>query len=255
MARSARRPERLPKRGGGRAAAVAAAAGGMVARNPLLVGGSTAFLVALSFVSANALWYQPFVHEGAFFATRTIARPAAPRVVSETTIRFERPDPVPPALQGDPVTKAVQTVLKDLKLYEGDVDGVPGPNTRRAVATYQKTVGLPVTGAIDARLLEQLDTNPTAAIPPKPRPDPKAGAARQPAAARFDGADSTAADRIRRVQAGLREFGKTDIGIDGIIGNRTRAAIKEFQAMFGLKQTGEVDDALYEKMRKERYIR
>ncbi len=43
---------------------------GLIARNPTLVGGSTAFLVALSFVSANALWYQPHAHSGAFFATR-----------------------------------------------------------------------------------------------------------------------------------------------------------------------------------------
>ena len=45
----------------------------MVFRNPALVGGSTAFLVALSFVSANALWYQPHAHSGAFFVTRDFA--------------------------------------------------------------------------------------------------------------------------------------------------------------------------------------
>lgn len=252
MARSARRPEPLPASGSRAVAAAAAAVGGVLARNPVLVGGSTAFLVALSFVSANALWYQPFVHKDAFFSTRTIERPAAEPQLSETTIRIERPEPAP---QGDPVTKSVQLVLKDLKLYDGEVDGVPGPNTRRAVETYQKTVGLPVTGAIDARLLEQLDTSPTAAITPRPRPDTAAAAAKQPAAARFEGADSTATDRIKRVQAGLREFGKTDVSVDGVVGGRTRAAIKEFQVMFGLKPTGEVDDALYEKMRKERFIR
>ena len=43
-------------------------------RNPALAGGATAFLVALSFVSANALWYQPYAHSGAFFATRDFSR-------------------------------------------------------------------------------------------------------------------------------------------------------------------------------------
>ena len=59
---------------------------GLIARNPTLVGGATAFLVALSFVSANALWYQPHAHSGAFFATRDgpwsyrrYAQPDAPR--------------------------------------------------------------------------------------------------------------------------------------------------------------------------------
>src|SRR5262245_15668776 len=47
-----------------------AAVGGALARNPVLVGGTTAFLVALSYVSANAIWYQPHFHNGAFFATR-----------------------------------------------------------------------------------------------------------------------------------------------------------------------------------------
>ena len=47
-----------------------AAVGGTLARNPVLVGGTTAFIVALSYVSANAIWYQPHFHSGAFFATR-----------------------------------------------------------------------------------------------------------------------------------------------------------------------------------------
>ena len=50
----------------------AVAVGGLISRNPVLVGGSTAFLVTLFYVSANALWYQPFPHAGAFFATRSI---------------------------------------------------------------------------------------------------------------------------------------------------------------------------------------
>ena len=65
---------------------------GLIARNPTLVGGSTAFLVALSFVSANALWYQPHAHSGAFFATRDFLRPGAPSFRDETTILIERPE-------------------------------------------------------------------------------------------------------------------------------------------------------------------
>ena len=58
---------------------------GLIARNPTLVGGTTAFLVALSFVSSNALWYQPHAHSGAFFATRDYLRPGAPALPDETT--------------------------------------------------------------------------------------------------------------------------------------------------------------------------
>jgi peptidoglycan hydrolase-like protein with peptidoglycan-binding domain len=37
--------------------------------------------------------------------------------------------------------------------------------------------------------------------------------------------------------------------LDGVIGPRTKAAIKEFQSLFGLPVTGEPDDRLLAKMR------
>lgn len=52
------------------ASALAIAAGDFIVRNPVLTGGATAFLVVLSFVSANALWYQPEAHNAVFFRTR-----------------------------------------------------------------------------------------------------------------------------------------------------------------------------------------
>ncbi len=76
----------------------------LIARNPTLVGGSTAFLVALSFVSANAIWYQPHAHTGAFFATRDYLRhDAAETPPEETTILIERPAAdAPRPAEGDP---------------------------------------------------------------------------------------------------------------------------------------------------------
>lgn len=256
MARSAKRPEPVGRRSSP-AVLAASALGGAVARNPVLVGGSTAFLVALSFVSANALWYQPFAHPDAFFVTRMVERSAVETPLPETTIRIERPESAPRQVAiGDPTTKAVQIVLKELNLYDGTVDGVPGPGTRRAVEAYQKTVGLPVTGAIDDKLLEQLDTNPTAGITPQPRPTQVA--VKEPAPERFQRDDkapaAASAERIKAIQLGLREFGNKDVDADGLLGSRTRTAIMEFQALFGLKKTGEADEAVYAKMKKERLI-
>jgi hypothetical protein len=105
---------------------------GLIARNPTLVGGSTAFLVALSFVSANALWYQPHAHSGAFFATRDFLRPGAATLPDETTILIERPAQ-PRQVVGDPMVKNVQATLKELSFYGGEVDGLFGPNTRLAI--------------------------------------------------------------------------------------------------------------------------
>ncbi len=51
------------------------------------------------------------------------------------------------------------------------------------------------------------------------------------------------------MQQGLREFGNEAIEIDGVLGARTQAAIREFQSLFGLPETGEADAAVYSKMK------
>lgn len=240
----------------------ALALGGLIARNPVLVGGSTAFLVALFYVSANALWYQPHPHTGAFFSTREAAEfPDMDAGAPETTIKIERPqaEMVPP--QGDPRIEQVQSILKDLSFYGGAVDGLNGPATRQAIEAYQKKVGLAATGEIDSLLLEQLGAaETTAGIAPKPAPriDPTpapASAPRMaPAPARAPVRSEPLSDaglnaRIMKIQSGLKAFGNDGIEIDGVIGARTKAAIREIQALFGLPETGEPDQAVYVKMR------
>ncbi|WP_269932220.1 peptidoglycan-binding domain-containing protein [Aminobacter sp. HY435] len=238
----------------------AVALGGMIARNPVLVGGSTAFLVALFYVSANALWYQPYAHKSAFFQTReAVEFPDMDVNEPETTIKIERPqaEVVPP--QGDPEIEQVQSILRDLNFYTGAVDGLDGPNTRGAIEAYQRKVGLIPTGEVDEALLEQLGAaETTAGIAPRPTPRAQALAAPQarpeaaptPMPARV--ATAPAVDmsaRIMKIQAGLKAFGNDGIEIDGVIGARTKSAIREFQALFGLPETGEPDAAVHAKMR------
>lgn len=254
MARSAKRPKVVEPE---RSVLVdgAVAVGEVISRNPVLVGGSTAFLVTLFYVSANALWYQPFPHTGAFFATRSIEN--FPRTVSdepETTINIVRQAPAQPAVKPDPVVQEVQGILKDLNFYGGTVDGVTGPATRKAIQAYQLKVGLPASGEIDGALLDQLGARQTTSAIPHPAPRPAGGAA-APAPAPVPipvsaPANAGAPDaRIVKIQAGLKAFGNDDMQLDGRVGARTKAAIKEFQALFGLPQTGEPDEAVYVKMR------
>ncbi|BCH26029.1 peptidoglycan-binding domain-containing protein [Mesorhizobium sp. L-8-3] len=228
----------------------------VVARNPVLVGGTTAFLVALAYVSANALWYQPHFHEGAFFSTRDTAYvgPPAPEedVVtrSSTTIHIERgARAAVPAPVGDPTVERVQAVLRDLDFYGGKVDGITGPNTRQAIEAYRKTVGLPVSGDIDDTLLEQLGAATAGIAPRLPVPVPRVGPEQLAPEARPAASPSGSDPRIVRIQAGLKAFGNDDIEIDGIVGARTKSAIREFQSLFGLPVTGEPDEVVYRKMR------
>jgi peptidoglycan hydrolase-like protein with peptidoglycan-binding domain len=55
--------------------------------------------------------------------------------------------------------------------------------------------------------------------------------------------------RIIKIQAGLKAFGIDVMQLDGVVGARTKAAIKEFQSLFGLPETGEPDEVVYAKMR------
>ncbi|WP_136617574.1 MULTISPECIES: peptidoglycan-binding domain-containing protein [Mesorhizobium] len=238
----------------------AVAVGGMISRNPVLVGGSTAFLVTLFYVSANALWYQPFPHAGAFFATRSIEGfPHAASDEPETTFNIVRPSGAPAPIKGDPVVEQVQGILKDLDFYSGTVDGISGPNTRKAIQAYQQKVGLNASGEIDALLLDQLGATPkTASVVPRPQPRPDMPAA-VPVSLQTNSGQTNAADpnaatqapdaRIVKIQAGLKAFGNDDMQLDGVVGARTKAAIKEFQSLFGLPQTGEPDEIVYVKMR------
>jgi peptidoglycan hydrolase-like protein with peptidoglycan-binding domain len=259
MARSARQPK-AAKRRSSTMHDGAVALGGIISRNPVLVGGSTAFLVTLFYVSANALWYQPFPHSGAFFATRSLqgfARTAADE--PETTINIVRPNAAPPPVKSDPVVQQVQGILKDLDFYAGSVDGISGPNTRKAIQAYQQKVGLNASGEIDAALLDQLGATPkTASVVPKPQPRPDTLAA-VPVSLRtksgqqdIDQSVSPSQQpdpRIVKIQAGLKAFGNDDMQLDGVVGARTKTAIKEFQSLFGLPQTGQPDEIVYAKMR------
>lgn len=296
MQRSGSRREPSPLAGliGG----AAAASGAAIAENPVLVGSSTAFLVVLFYVSANALWNQPYRHPGPLVETRfVVERPAA----TPAPLPVARPEPaaatpsgevtnsVPPPQEqaaaapapapAAPVqerTMRVQIALESLGLYRGTVDGLMGPQTRAAIAGYQKTLGMEATGEIDDRLLDALGIGgerrtQRAAVetqPASPAPVPAAAAPAQapaavPAAAPLprprDAAAATevlqevrAAAAVQadvvRIQAGLRAFGNEGIEIDGVMGEKTRAAIREFQSLFRLPVTGEPDERLLAKM-------
>ena len=273
---------------------VAARAGTVLVDNPAAVGGATAFLVALSFVSANALWYQPQLHPSAFVSTRDHVSQIVPADDMQREITPPRPETAPrqdiralpfdeqvvPAPSneptgsvtedtGDDTVRAVQRVLNDLGLYRGPVDGLSGPQTHAAVENYRRIVGLEEGGEIDDALLRQLGLKEApqhqqaqlpAQIPeiaPKPTPRPTSSDAVQtaslerkppqatPAAAATEEGD----ELLKRVQAGLRAFGNDGIQIDGVMGENTRLAIREFQSLFGLPVTGEVDETLIAKMR------
>lgn len=256
------------------------ATGGLIASNPGIAGGTTAFLVTLGFISANALWYQPHVHEGVFFSTRPelVFKPlkqekpalsGEKRTSVDAPIRKVNSVPVPKsqdaiaaAINGDPVlgpggdpeVAQLQQKLLALGFYNGTVDGISGKGTRAAIEAYRKASAELGVDA-EAPVGNADDTTASIAVPAK-KPDAapekatvqKISASPGNAEASDTATGGLSAPEIVRVQAGLRAFGNDRVEIDGKVGESTKIAVSEFQKLFRLPVTGEPDAKLLAKM-------
>lgn len=311
-------------------------AGRFMVRNPVLTSGATAFLVVMSFVSANALWYQPQPHDNVFFRTRpdlvftptpkpgflshdankndadSIARPEieerlkSAHAEQQTAQQFSSLDSVElgdelPALpqNADLEIAKIQQKLRSLGLYDGAVDGLSGPKTRQAIEQWQLLQQKANGGSHDVKPYiasgsessvrqQNIETIIQIAIPKaRPKSPDNRGSDNQGvdkpiidkmttsnvSPKREDGAARSEAKRpqtvqatlatnstpvmsqdvtsqdIVRVQAGLKAFGNDLIIVDGVAGRSTQDAIREFQKLFDMQITGQVDAQLINKMR------
>jgi peptidoglycan hydrolase-like protein with peptidoglycan-binding domain len=172
------------------------------------------------------------------------------------------PKPAPELPEGGERDVAgIQELLSKLGYYEGEVDGLAGPMTVSAIDAYKDNTGLRGIELTNAELMQSLRNNldVTAAIPaPRPGKRPETPAPVEDTitelleSARNGEIPSPAAipsAEVVKVQAALKAFGNTDITIDGLAGDQTQAAIREFQTLFRIPVTGEVDGALLDKMR------
>ena len=90
---------------------------------------------------------------------------------------------------GTPVSSAevrdIQQKLQADNLYSGKIDGMLGPQTRRAIADYQKQNGLRVTANLDRQTMDSLLGATGTATPPasttRMTPPPSQGGASVPA--------------------------------------------------------------------------
>jgi len=168
----------------------------------------------------------------------------------------------------------LQQRLLTLGIYKGAVDGFTGPQTREAIERWealQKKVGVPAqSGAVQTANEDDVAKVIDLAVP-SPRPEPAvlkidASAKRAPDLASLESKPrqekkqlaaepaiqqqaKISSQDIVRVQAGLKAFGNEMVSVDGVPGKSTQDAIREFQKLFNLRVTGEVDAALISKMR------
>ena len=129
------------------------------------------------------------------------------------------------------------------------IDGIFGPRTKAAVERVQEVYALPVTGAVDREtwdLLFRVYSGILGVLPDRDLPIKPAYPGK------LIGVGETGED-VRLVQRYLAFISLfyndiPQIEVDGIYGRRTQAAVRQFQAEFGLTPTGTVDERTWDEL-------
>jgi peptidoglycan hydrolase-like protein with peptidoglycan-binding domain len=124
---------------------------------------------------------------------------------------------------------AVQEELSALELFDGPVDGVSGDKTRAAIIAYQRKHRLEPSGKADRNLLDHLRFTRTLLQ-----------------ASEYTGTVASLAvdEKVARVQKGLAALGYRPGAFDGVLGDETREAIRQFERDRNWPVTGELSDLL-----------
>jgi len=233
-----------------------------IIENPGRAGGFALIAIAVTAIVSNAAFLQTRHHPDPFFVTRSAAErpvleigteavsvPLPKSRVAATQLPGTQPravqtqtQPLPVAISASnrPATAAnliadTQRALADVKLYDGAVDGVMGPQTKAAISAYEKKIGLIPTGQPSARLLGQIRKG-----------GPRAHISDPVSTGSID--DPAERARVKRVQEALNEIGYGPIETDGHGGGKTANAIRRFELDNGLPLTGAAGDAVIAKL-------
>jgi peptidoglycan hydrolase-like protein with peptidoglycan-binding domain len=181
-----------------------------------------------------------------------------------------------------PLIKQIQQALAKKGLYDGPADGVTGPKTTAAILFFQETEGLDQTGEATPALLAKIkanDTDSNVAVIPDERPapdevtsstksvpakadgddvadliravetDPKPAARPIKASVTKAEADSLSPAAIMQIQRALTKFAYADIQADGVVGEATRSAIRDFEKSYNMPVTGEPSERIVRKLK------
>ena len=126
--------------------------------------------------------------------------------------------------------RAIQQALDKQGFKVGAADGVWGQRTESAIANFQRARGMAASGEPDAHTLAALGLLPAGAERPVPRRagEPLGAADLDPAA-------------IRIIQQALNSTGFEVGSPDGVWGDRTVRALRDFQRAQGIEPRGEPD--------------
>lgn len=130
----------------------------------------------------------------------------------------------------------VQRRLNAMGYQAGAIDGIQGGRTRTALKAWQADIGLPATGEVTPQVVQRITEARTAPADLGPATAQAAATARTQALGRTE--------QVKLVQRQLAQAGYDPGPADGIMGSRTRSAIRDWQRAHAMPVTGEVDQAL-----------
>jgi len=239
---------------------------GIFAKYPSASSGSLVFTLAFSLIAGNALYAQKTEHPAPLWQThdkqqvrKTVHQPSS---INEHAERVSRsvltqsislnniPVPTARPLQKtdkkiDPMlVRDIQSELALLGFYNGNVDGIFGNGTEKAIINFQRNAGMLPNGEANYALLTNLKSA-TSLIKHHGLNQQKVEqeVVKQPRLLVFDTA------LVSKIQNGLKnQFGEADIVVDGVMGSQTSNALRNFQKRFKLDITGEPDDATIDKL-------
>lgn len=122
------------------------------------------------------------------------------------------------------------------------ITGFFGEQTRDAVFTFQNNYGLPVTGVVDANVFNRIEQVYRAVVSELPANYQSAIGEPYPGKFLVEG---DRGESVRIIQGYLNKIGLNipeipAIAVDGIFGQRTKAAVIAFQQYLGIEQTGAI---------------
>ena len=147
-----------------------------------------------------------------------------------------------PRMSGDDV-KELQTLLDKHGFPCGEIDGVFGPATDKAVKSFQNANGLAVDGKVGEKTWAALRAEPIIPTPHEPEKDTRRKLYLTPRP-RMQGED------IREVQERLNAHNVV-CDVDGVFGPATDTAVRAFQRAEGIDVNGVVNDKTWEALLRE----
>ena len=132
----------------------------------------------------------------------------------------------------------------------GQIDGIFGPQTREAVAAYQRLIGLPITGVVDRETWYALLSTYRSVLLVQPEQEFLEQFVGLPETFLIKGMRGQAVRRaqelINLIARGYAEV--PTVTVDGIFGDATESAVSVIQTLLGLPATGAIGPLTWEGM-------